>query len=226
MGWDRHQVPPDDAAACEAHLETLQPQAIFHLAMGSEVWGAQLARFAMARQIPMIFTSTAMVFDHEPNGPHAVDDARTAKDDYGRYKMRCEDAVLNANPASMVMRIGWQINADGQGNNMLRALDDWQVREGRVSASRAWRPACSFMADTAIALLHFLKRPIAGVTHFDSNAIEGHTFEAITVALKTQFARAHWVIAPHDDYVHDQRLRSETLLAPPLSTRLPCLIPA
>jgi dTDP-4-dehydrorhamnose reductase len=224
VGWDRAQVPPGDAAACEAHLAALQPHAIFHLAMGSEAWGAQLARFAQVRQIPMIFTSTAMVFDHEPDGPHAVGDLRTAKDDYGRYKIRCEDAILAANPNSHVMRIGWQIDPTVRGNNMLHALDDWQRREGQVAVSRQWRPACSFMSDTASALLLKLTQPAPGIHHFDSNACEGHSFEAIARALQFQFTRPSWRIVPNDDYLHDQRLHSEVPLAPKLSSRLTTLI--
>ena len=73
-------------------------------------------------------------------------------------------------------RIGWQIDAgvNGQalGNNMLAHLDDWQRREGRIAASTLWRPACSFMADTAEVLLGFVERQVPGVVHVDSNAHE------------------------------------------------------
>ena len=150
-GWDRHAVPPEDEGASHAWLIDLNPQAIVHLAMGSESWAGQLARFALMKSIPFVFTSTAMVFDHVPDGPHAVDSVRTAQDEYGRYKIRCEDSIRSANPHAMVVRIGWQIDPDTKGNNMLCALDAWQAREGCVSASRAWTPACSFMTDTAFS---------------------------------------------------------------------------
>ena len=124
--WDRSAVPPDVPAAGDAFLAQLQPHAILHLATGNEAWAEQLATYAAQQGIAFVFTSTAMVFDHVPDGPHAVDDARTAKDDYGRSKIRSEDAVLAANAAAMVARIGWQIDPEVVGNNMLRALDDWQ----------------------------------------------------------------------------------------------------
>lgn len=228
MSWDRRQVSPDDTFAGTRWLSETRPDAIAHLAMGSEAWAALLARHAAERGLPMVFTSTAMVFHHEPDGPHHPNDERTAQDDYGGYKIRCEDAVLAAHPGATVARIGWQIDAAAQGNNMLAALDGWQRDQGRVAASRRWIPACSFMSDTAAALLAVLlavlRQPLAGVVHLDSNAAEGRSFDRIAAALAERFDRPHWQIAPTDEYVHDQRLVGGPLAAPalpPLSARLP-----
>jgi dTDP-4-dehydrorhamnose reductase len=221
IGWRRASVPPDDAAACEAWLSHVRPDAIAHLALGSPTWAAQLATHAARTGVPMLFTSTAMVFHHEPDGPHAPHDERTAQDDYGRYKIRCEDAVRTAHPGAAIARIGWQIDERATGNNMLAALDEWQRRDGRVAASRRWRPACSFMADTAAALLALLTARQSGIVHLDSNAEQGHTFDAIAHALAQRFGRALWRIEAHDDYLHDQRLVGGPVALPPLSARLP-----
>jgi dTDP-4-dehydrorhamnose reductase len=223
IGWNRQQVPPDDAPAAQAWLDAQWPDAIAHLATGDEHWAGRLAAWAAARGRPFVFTSTAMVFHHEPDGPHGQLDARTAQDDYGRSKIRCEDAVLAAHAGASVVRIGWQIDPERQGNNMLRALDDWQAREGAVAASRAWRPACSFMADTAAALLGLLLVPTPGVVHLDSNADEGHGFDRVVAALQQAHARDSWVLRVHSDYHHDQRLAGGGALMPPLSARLPAL---
>jgi dTDP-4-dehydrorhamnose reductase len=225
LGWDRTRVDPDDAAACEAYLGSQRPDAIAHLGMGSADWAARLARHATAHRVPFLFTSTAMVFDHEPDGPHGIGDPRNARDDYGRYKIACEGAVRDACPDAMVARIGWQIDPQQPGNNMLMALDQWQANDGRVAASRAWTPACSFMADTAAALAALLREPRPGVLHLDSNAEEAHPFDRIVAALKQAFAREAWVIAVHEDYRHDQRLVGGAVRLPGLSTRLP-LAPA
>lgn len=222
-GWDRSAVPPDVPAVGDAFLAQLQPRAIVHLATGSEAWAGQLASYAAQQGIAFVFTSTAMVFDHVPDGPHAVGDARTAQDNYGRSKIRSEDAVLAANAAAMVARIGWQIDPEVVGNNMLCALDDWQLREGCVAASQAWRPACSFMADTATVLLDLIEQPKPGVHHLDSNAEEGHSFDRIVAALQAQYQRAHWQIRVHADYAHDQRLVGGAGRMPPLSARLDAL---
>lgn len=215
VGWDRAAVDPDDETASSAWLARLAPDAIAHLGMGS----ARFAGWLAARCERFVFTSTAMVFDHEPDGPHGVADARSARDDYGRYKIGCEDAIAAASATATVARIGWQIDPTQPGNNMLMALDDWQRRDGRVAASRAWIPACSFMADTAAALLALLQAPRPGVHHLDSNGDEGWRFDELASALAREFGR-DWQVQPHTDYRHDQRLVGGPTRLPPLSARL------
>lgn len=226
LAWDRHRVPPDDVAAAEAWLHRQRPDAIAHLGMGSADWAGRLARHAATHSKPFVFTSTAMVFHHVPNGPHAVDGDRNAQDAYGQYKRACEDAVMASHPGASVVRIGWQIDPDRPGNNMLMTLDQWQATQGRVSASQAWIPACSFMADTAAALARLLLQPVPGVSHVDSNADEGHDFAQIVGALKVAFHRDAWDIHVHEDYAHDQWLFGGGALVPPLSARLAMLLPA
>jgi dTDP-4-dehydrorhamnose reductase len=254
LGWDRRQVPPDDSDAARAWLQAQRPDAIAHLAMGSPPWAALLARHAAEAPVtgglPFVFTSTAMVFHHQPDGPHAPGDARNAQDDYGRSKIACEDAVLAAHPGASIVRIGWQIDPARPGNNMLMALDRQQAEHGHVTASRAWTPACSFMDDTAAALVQLLRQPRPGVLHFDSNAAEAHSFAAIVQALQRDFGRqgpGGWHVREDDGYAHDQRLvdgpldeltddrlvgphddprsppPAAALRAPPLSLRLPSL---
>lgn len=223
VGWDRSRIDPGDVAAAQSWLESQVPAAIAHLALGGVEWSAWLARYAWDHALPFVFTSTAMVFHHEPDGPHRVDDRRNARDDYGLYKIQCEDAVLAAHAHATVLRLGWQIDPDRAGNNMLPALDAWQRRDGCVAASRAWRPACSFMADTAEAIVDLLERALPGVQHFDSNARDAHSFFEIAEALRTQYARCDWVVQEHDEYRHDQRLVGGDLVAPPISQRLTAL---
>ena len=227
LAWRRDEVPPDDAAAGEAWLRAARPDAIAHLGMGGADWAGRLAGYASRHGLPFVFTSSAMVFHHLPDGPHAPADPRTAQDGYGQYKVACEDVVHAAYPGACVVRIGWQIDPDQPGNNMLRTLDQWQANSGCVSASRRWKPACSFMQDTAAALAALLHRPVAGTLHLDSNAQEAHSFLDIVQALRSAFDRHHWQVQANEDYVHDQRLVHGTLAdlpvlrLPPLSQRLP-----
>ena len=218
-GWNRERVPPEDQAACRAWLDAQDFDAIAHLAMGSAEWSGLLAAHAAARGLPFVFTSTVMVFDAP--GPHAPDSERTDSTDYGRYKIACEDAVRVANPEAAIVRIGWQIDGQRPGNNMLRALDEWQAKEGRVAASRAWVPACSFMTDTAQALLGLLQQPRPGIHHLDSNAADGLSFDRVAQGLKKRFGREAWRIEVHEEYRHDQRLVGGTIVMPTLSERLP-----
>lgn len=218
LGWDRQSVNPDDEAASGRWLDAQAPDAVAHLAMGSARWAGWLA----ARSPRFLFTSTAMVFDHDPNGPHDVAAPRTARDDYGRYKIACEDAVQAAQPQAVLARIGWQIDLHRRGNNMRWALDAQQANSGGVDASRVWTPACSFMDDTAAALLALLEAPQPGVHHLDSNAEEAWTFDAMARAL-AQAAGCEWAVRVNDDYRHDQRLVGGPTQLPPLSRRLPAL---
>jgi dTDP-4-dehydrorhamnose reductase len=219
-GWDRRRVPPEDKAACVAQLERLRPAAVFHLSLGSETWAALLAGWCARNEVPFVFTSTAMVFDQEPDGPHRIDDLRNAKDDYGRYKIRCEDAIAEASDRAIVARIGWQIGAKRGGNNMLEALWRMAETEGVIHASIAWRPACSFMNDTAEGLLRLVEAGRPGVYHLDSNARDGLTFYAVAQRLRERHG-ADWLIDAAADYAHDQRLLDDTLRLPDLAERLP-----
>jgi dTDP-4-dehydrorhamnose reductase len=223
VGWDRRSVAPHDGVASAALLRKLCPDAIAHLAQGPVAWAAQLAAHAEAEGLPFLFTSSAMVFDRVPDGPHWPADERTAKDDYGRYKIACEDAVLSVHPRACIARLGWQIDASASGNNMLAQLDRQQANDGRISASRQWRPACSFMEDTAEALLGLLLQRSAGVRHLDSNASAGHGHDSIVQALAQRFERFAWRVDVNDHHVHDQRLVELEPLLPPLMLRLPAL---
>ncbi len=209
VAFDRARCSPDDAVAVDAYLAEHSPQAVMHLGFGSEAFAAQLALWCGERGLPMLFTSTAMVFDHEPNGPHLATHERNAKDDYGRYKARCEDAVLHAHAGACVARLGWQIHigagASAFGNNMLAALDAEFARTGQVRASTAWVPACSFMEDSATALVALLQSGAAGAHHVDANAQAAWSFERIVCGLAAKAGRS-WQVVAHDEYRHDQRL--------------------
>lgn len=220
IGWDRHAVDPTHEAQSQQYLEREAPDAIVHLALGPERWAALLAAYAAPRGLPFVLVSTAMVFDAGAGGPHWPTDPRTSQDEYGQYKIRCEDAVMAANPSAMVARIGWQIAPDAKGNNMLRQLDEQHARDGHIRASTAWRPACSFMRDTADALCALVAQPVAGAVHLDSNAADGWTFDQVVRALARKFDRP-WTIQPDDAYVHDQRLMSpQGQVVPALSETL------
>ncbi|GAA4494173.1 sugar nucleotide-binding protein [Pseudaeromonas paramecii] len=219
LPWRRELVDPTDETAGRQMLDRLRPDAIAHLAMGSEAWAAFLAREARVRQIPLLFTSTAMVFDAVPDGPHQRQDTPNAQDDYGRYKIRCEQGIQATNPAACIARIGWQIDAEARGNNMLAALDEWQASRGEVAASRLWIPACSFMADTAAGLWQLLQARAQGIHHLDSNAVCAWGFDTLVQALAQHFARS-WQIRVTDEYRHDQRLLGSEAWLPPLSARL------
>ena len=218
VGWPRDRVSPDDPHASRSFLDDQAPDAIVHMAFGAESWAGQLAGHAARGNFPFVFTSTTMVFASRPDGPYTIHSPRTAIDDYGAYKIRCEDAIWAANPDAMVARLGYQMDLDGAGNNMVAHVDAEQSRAGSVRASSAWIPACAFLDDTTRALLSLVTVPEAGLHHLDSNAATAWSYADILRRLM-RVRPAPWrIIETHEPH-HDQRLIDSPRIAG-LDTRL------
>ncbi|MCU0301949.1 MAG: NAD(P)-dependent oxidoreductase [Candidatus Nanopelagicales bacterium] len=213
IAWDRAEVPPDDLAACSRFVEHVQPDGIAHLAFGAEAWAGMLARTAAERAAPLVFTSTAMVFAKRPDGPYRPSDPTTADTEYGQYKVRCEQAVRAANAQAMVVRLAYQVDLDGRGNNLVAHLDAAHGRGEAISASTRWIPALAFLDDTAAGLLSFLTDPEPGTHHLDGNAEAAWSYERVVRALAAALGR-EWRIEATQDPVHDQRLLESRRVRP------------
>jgi dTDP-4-dehydrorhamnose reductase len=207
--WVREDVSPNDADACQLFLDDQDPDAIVHAAFGAETWAGLLADHARRRGIPFVFTSTTMVFAPRPDGPYTISSPRTATDEYGAYKIRCEDAIWEANPDAMVARLGYQIDPDGVGNTMVAHTDAQQAANGSVRASRRWIPACAFLDDTAAALLSLVSDPQPGLHHLDANAQTAWSHATILHGLADMLGRP-WQMVETDEPDHDQRLVDST----------------
>lgn len=222
VGWNRHLVPADDSPHARAYLADTDPVGILHLAIGSEAWAGLLAGHAAQRALPLVFTSTVMVFHHDPDGPHRPGDPTTSQDGYGQLKIRSEDAIRAAYPGAVIARIGWQMHPAGKGNNMIRQLGEQQAEHGVIRASRLWLPACSFMTDTARALVTLAQGGAAGTVHLDSNAQDALSFAELVRALAQQL-HLPWQVEETDDYRHDQRLVDDVQRMPGLRAALDSL---
>ena len=219
IGWDRELVDPSDRAAVDWFLGQTNPDAIVHMAFGAESWAGQLAGYAGHRDVPFVFTSTTMVFDERPDGPYTISSPRTSTNDYGRYKIRCEDDIWNANAGAMIARLGYQIDPDGLGNNMVAHADAHNEKVGFIRASTIWLPSCSFMVDTAAALLDLIERPERGLHHLDSNARAALSYYEIVTRLSHLLGR-NWTIEAAEFPDHDQRLIDSVRITP-IERRLP-----
>ncbi|WP_298890255.1 sugar nucleotide-binding protein [uncultured Serinicoccus sp.] len=223
VGWDRAAVPPDDVEAGRAFLAEVRPAGIVHLGMGAEAWAGRLAAHAREHDLPFVVTSSVSVFGDapgDPDGPFRPSDAPTARDDYGSYKARCEQAVREAYPQAVVARIGWQADPDGVGNNMVAQLAaQAEAGGGVVRASRLWRPATSWMDDTAAALVDLATSGRAGTVHLDSNAVDAWTFPEI-VRYVARLTGHSWTVQEHEELDHDSRLVGDESLMPALSERV------
>lgn len=216
FNWDHHTVSPDDEKDSREFIEQINPNAICHMAMGSEEWAGWLAAWAKENECPYVFTSTAMVFDSNQSGPYQIETPRESKDPYGQYKVRCEDAIWKANSGAMIARLGWQIGDDRGGNNMLEFLHTMMEEKGKIEASSAWIPATSHMRHTAEVLYKLVELNEPGLYHVDSNADTGWNFVELVTALAKHHGK-QWVIEENQDYLHDQRLQDRRVQTRPLS---------
>ena len=229
--WDRARVAIDDYAGMKAFVASVQPDAVFHLAAASQptqphsayeeswavnyTWTSELAWLTRELEIAFVYTSTVMVFTDALPGPYTVSSIPDATHDYGEQKRRAEERTFEQNASARVARLGWQIGTDLTGNTM----GHWLAQRGAVKASVRWLPACSFVDDTARALVQLAgMRP--GLYHVDAN--EGWTFHDIACALRDHHD-TDWAIEPSWDYAHDQRLLDPRLQLAKLADRLPTL---
>ena len=167
-GWDRNAVSETNPEASLRYLDECWPGIVFHIGMGPPEWAALMARWCHDNERRFVFTSTVSVFSGNSDKPYTVDDLPDATDEYGRYKLACEKAILAANDSALIVRLGWQIgNAPGS-NNMVDFIEQNAV-DGVIDLSRNFRPGCSFLVNTADALLDLASRDERGLFHLDGN---------------------------------------------------------
>ena len=91
--------------------------------------------------------------------------------------------------------------------------------EGQINASTKWLPACSFLDDTAAALLS-ISQMQPGIYMIDSNK-KWNFFEIVSALNKKHGNK--WKMAATDDFIFDQRMIDERLQVPGLKQRLKSL---
>ena len=232
VAWSREQAPPDRPEEQERYIAEVAPDAVFHLAVPSRgtgrpeegrlvnvTWSEHLARLTAARGIPFIFISTVMVFTDAARGPFSPDSAPDATEGYGGEKREAEQRVRATHPQARIARLGWQIGAADGSNNMVNHLEQQMKEQGVIKASRRWKPACSFLDDTAAGLVRLMELP-PDLYLFDSN--RHWTFYDIAEALNHQQGD-RWNVQATEDFIYDQRMLDPRPGLPSLSARLPDL---
>jgi dTDP-4-dehydrorhamnose reductase len=217
VAWDRARTPPADADAVRAFVARVAPALVVHAAMGDPAWAGTLADACAHGSIRFVFTSTVSVFSGRGGAPYRPDTVPDATDEYGRYKIECERRIARVCPDALVARIGWQIGSAPGGNNMLTYFAEANARDGEVRASERWFPACSFLEDTAEALVDLVGRGATGTFHVDGNR-RLSLFE-----IATRLDRLHgrpWTVVPSEEPVLDYRMEDERVRVRPIEERL------
>jgi dTDP-4-dehydrorhamnose reductase len=231
VAYDLSVAPAQDYGAMERYIQALRPTVLFHLAIASEArgpnsegwiinehWPSELAWLTAQHGIPFVFTSTAMVFTNDAPGPFTPDTPPDATEGYGGEKVRTEHTVRRQNPAARIVRLGWQIGSESIGNQMVAWMENQQRDHGVVRASRLWIPACSFLEDTAEALLR-LPAMAPGLYHLDGNE-DNDSFHAIALGLNRLHGEP-WKVEADDSFVYNQRLIDPRLPVGAIRQRLP-----
>ena len=232
VSWDRSKVPITEYWAMEEFLRSEKVGALFHLAVPSKPtgtpneswivnyqWTSELAWICRELSIVFVYVSTVMVFSSQKQGPFTVDTPPDAGDGYGMEKRLAEERVFHQNPASRVLRLGWQIGGPPSSNNMVDFLDDQFTDDGLVSCSTQWLPACSFLEDSVPVLGSMIDRD-PGLYQFDTN--QKWNFYQIAFALNKTLGKK-WKITATDTFVFDQRMVDPRLPAVSLKSRLSSL---
>jgi dTDP-4-dehydrorhamnose reductase len=232
VGWDRAAVAIDHYDAMLRFVETTAPDALVHLAIASSPtgranegwqvnheWPSELAWITRQLGIRFVHASTVMVFSDAATGPFTADSVPDATEGYGLEKRMAEQRVMHQNPDATIVRLGWQIGTQPGSNQMIDFFDRETRARGEVRASTQWRPACSFLDDTADAIARLLGEA-PGRYLLDSNT--RWTFFEIAQALSALHGD-RWSIVPTEHPTQDQRMIDPRVPIASLATRLPAL---
>lgn len=212
--WDRNIISPFHFQEIKEYIQATKPDFIFHFAMASNEienetwainhdWSRDLAIISNEFKIQYLFTSSALVFSNDAIGPFTKQSIPDAKSGYGFEKLKAEQSVLEFNKNAYIIRLGWQIGKEYEGNNMLAHFEREQIKNGKVIASSKWKPACSFLSDTVKEIYRIISEEKPNIYMIDAND-KFSFFEIATYLNKLNGKR--WKIEESDSYIFDQRM--------------------
>ena len=231
--WNPQRLPPNQWQAATTFLDEIMPDVVYHLASppvevdyGAETeflyvnWSARLAEWCRLRSVVFVVTSTVLVFSRRARGPFGLNIEADAEEGLGFLKRQAEQAVLRVNPDATVVRLGWQIANEPDYDNLEDFFGKTMTQDRVVRASRRWLPSCSFIDETARAVLALgLGDP--GLHHFNANQ-RWSSFD-IAQALNLRHGE-RWQVIANDDVTGDQRMLDPRLRPSPLEESLPELL--
>lgn len=208
VAWDRKKISIEDPAAVRSFIEHEKPDWVCHMAMGSPVWAATMARVCRENGIKFLFTGTCSVFDGSKPGPFPVDKKPDATDDYGRYKADCEGQILDAHHEAYIARLGWQIGEAPGSNNMIDFFYRMAREKGRVEVTHGVIHSSAFLVDTVDALYRLLVRHEPGLYQLEGNP--GLTLFEIATRLNARY-HFDFPIVPHEEPRRDIRMLNDKI---------------
>jgi dTDP-4-dehydrorhamnose reductase len=112
---------------------------------------AYLAEACAASNIPMLHISTDYVFDGEQESAYLETDNPNPNTIYGKSKLEGDNAVSNALPEHIVLRVAWVFSASG--NNFVRTMLRLGSERGELSVVNDQHGCPTWARDIANTLL-------------------------------------------------------------------------
>lgn len=138
-----------DATQIGDAFDAVRPEMVLHLAAETSLeacerdpdgatrtnaLGTKLVALACQRaEVPLVYISTAGVFDGEQDEPYTELDAPNPINVYGRTKLAGERFVEQLVPRSYVVRAGWMVGGGHEKDHKFVARILWQLDEGRTT---------------------------------------------------------------------------------------------
>ncbi len=115
-----------------------------------------LAELCARAAIPLIHVSTDYVYDGSKGAPYVETDPPAPMGVYGRTKLAGEEAVLAANPRTIVLRTSWVFSPYGR--NFIKTMLNAQLKTNtlRVVADQQGSPTSA--PDLAVAILAIIAK--------------------------------------------------------------------
>jgi dTDP-4-dehydrorhamnose reductase len=179
FGLARSELDITDAAAVEAAIAELRPDAVINCAAWTDVDGAEtaeraamqvndtgaalLAGTAAAHGAKLLHVSSDYVFDGAKGRPYVESDLPAAISAYGRSKQAGETSVAVANPRHLIVRSSWLFGTGGPNfvETMLRIAAEQP--EVVVVADQVGTP--TYTAHLAPALARLAEGEAFGIHH-------------------------------------------------------------
>jgi dTDP-4-dehydrorhamnose reductase len=112
---------------------------------------AYLAEACAASNIPMLHISTDYVFDGEQESAYLETDSPNPNTIYGKSKLEGDNAVSNALPEHIILRVAWVFSASG--NNFVRTMLRLGNERGELSVVNDQHGCPTWAEDIANTLL-------------------------------------------------------------------------
>jgi len=151
------ETAPDAIINAAAYTAVDRAEDQADLAYAINATGAgQLAAAAAGRSVPFVHVSTDYVFDGAKGSPYTETDAPNPVGVYGASKLAGEQAVMAANPRSVVLRTAWVCSPHG--NNFVKTMLRLGAERESLSVVADQHGAPTFAADLADAIARMLPR--------------------------------------------------------------------